>query len=179
MPCPNVRCGIALDETGLQSLASGQSQILFQCLAVGRGKVGQLGFAQLQRGVAALGDFKRVLEGLRNIGKSSTHFFLGHEVLLLGESALTSAAAQGFAFGNANAGLMGAEIVGLDKLHRMGGDQAHAVDRCQMNRLAKVVLFARQSGALHFNVKPIAKCRHVSLNCQIGSRRARGLDGGA
>ena len=74
--------------------------------------------------------------------------------MLVGREALdTPRVGQRFAFGNADPRLVGIEVIGLQKLHRVRGHHGQLQPRGQRHGGAHMGFVRRQPGTLQFNVE--------------------------
>ncbi len=91
-----------------------------------RGEVGQRRLAEGNREAAALRDRDGVGKSVREIGERRRHLGLRLEILVRREAARPARIGEHVAFGDAHAGLVRAEVVAPQELHRMRGDDAAA-----------------------------------------------------
>ena len=139
--------------------------------------------AQLQREAAAFGDFQRVGQRRRHIGKQRLHLFNRLEILLAGELAHALGVAQNFALGNANTRLVRFVVVVGQKLHRVRRHNRQAELRGQLHSGDHVALVVGAFGALQLQIKAPRKHRgkvaggfcgahRVALNQRLTDRAA-------
>ncbi|EXI76663.1 MAG: hypothetical protein AW07_00062 [Candidatus Accumulibacter sp. SK-11] len=143
----------ALLEAGYRLLA----QVVGESHSRRRRKIRQVALAKGDLQVAALGDLDRVGECCRVVGEQFEHFFAALEILLFGMEAGSARVAEHVAFGDADARLVRVEILAIEKLDRVRGDQWQPEFRCQVGGGSDQLVLLRQPGALHFEVEGVGK----------------------
>ena len=154
-----------------QTLIGQHAQIIIQRHAFGRGEIRQKILTQFQFHIAAFGNFQRIGQCDRQIGKTLRHFFRAREILAIGKIMRPLVVRQHPAAGNAHTSIMRREVFALQKLGRMGRHhrqiqlfrQVHAARHYRFP-----FRFIRQ--ALHFQIKRLFKPRRIflcSLQCLL------------
>ena len=125
------RIGVQLQPAAAPGPAcDARAEVVLDRAAVGGREVGQLRLAQHQLQVAAARDLQRV--GQRATAGRRTaarHLGRGPEVLLAREAAHAPRVGQQLALGDADARLVGVEVVGAQELHRVRGHHRQAAAR--------------------------------------------------
>ena len=98
-----------------------QDQVIIETDTFGGGEIGQLCLPQVQRQVAAPRNLDRIDKRGGNVRETLHHLCGGQQVLIFGEPLDATGVGQNFAVCNANSSLMRAVLIGMKKLHGMGG----------------------------------------------------------
>jgi hypothetical protein len=146
-----------------------------QRLTIRGGEVWQAAFAQGQRQIAALGNVHRVFQRLGQVGEQRRHLVLGLEILFRGELFRPPRVAQHITFGDADARLVGLEIVAIEKLHRMCRHQRQIEFRREIGAGPHQLLLRRGRRhhpafrPLHFDVIGVGKQPRpvLRLRCRL------------
>ena len=147
-----------------------------------RREIRQPGLTQGQAQVAAPGDVQRVLQRRGQVGKQRVHVGRGAEPLLTNETLDAPRVGQHLALGDADAGLVGVEVLGLQELHRVRGHHWQAQLGRQRHAGLHQGLLPWQAGALQFDVEAPGETGRQALGESLGSRRVarqQGLAQGA
>ena len=133
---------------------------------------------QLQRKIAALGNFHTVLQCFRQVGKQRRHFGLRLEILLRGKMAHAPLVVQHIAFGDAHARLVRLEIVYAEELHRMRRHHRQPEFRRELQRLAQMRFLACKTVALHLQIiasrkQPGIFLRQLTRCCSVAIQQCR------
>ena len=151
------RVGVELLQARLEAVVRGDAEVLghrhAHAVDERRLEVGQLRLAEDQAQVAALGDLDRVGERARQVGEERLHLRLALEVLLAAEALDAARVGEHLAVGDADARLVRLVVVGVEELHRVGGDDRQREARGELDRGAHVRLVAGQAAALHLDVE--------------------------
>ncbi len=123
----------------------------------GRRVVGQHRLAEVEHQIAALGDFNRIGQCRRNIGKQRGHLRLRLEVLLARELAHAPGVAQDLTLRNTHARFMRLVVVIGQKLHRMRRHHGQLEPRRQLHGSHHMALVISTFSALQFQVKTVRK----------------------
>ena len=166
--------GVQMQQPFFQAFVRSVSKVRVwrQVLAIHqrRGELGQLRLAQHQREVAAAGNLHRVGKGRRHIGKQRLHLRCGLEILVARELAHTLLVAQNFAFGNADARLVGLVVISLRKLHRVRRHHGQLHARGQLHGSRHMGLVISPASALQLNVEAVRKQPGKLQRCFVRTR---------
>ncbi len=111
----------------LQALVGDMAQVVVDAhVVVGDREVGQEVLAQLHLDVAALGDLDGVFQRFGEVAEQLGHFRRTLQVLLVRVGTRAARIVEGPAFADADAGLVGLEVVLLDEAHVVGRHQRRA-----------------------------------------------------
>ena len=154
-----------------QTLIGQHAQIIIQRHTFGRGEIRQEILAQFQFHITAFGNFQRIGQCGRQIGKTLRHLFRAREILAIGKIMRPLVVRQHPAAGNAHTGIVRCEVFALQKLGRMGRHhrqiqllrQAHAARHHRFP-------FRLIRQTLHFQIKRLFKPRRIflcSLQCLL------------
>ncbi len=139
-------------QTLLQPLLGDLTKIFVHGHALGDRVIGQevLPHPDLHR--TTPGDLQGVLDGLGNVREQFDHFLGGAQVLLIAEAPLTTGIVQRPPLADADPGLVGLEVLRLQKVHVVGGHHRQPHVRRQRHTQVQAILVARAAGALQFQV---------------------------
>ena len=130
---------------------------------IGNRIVGKEVLAQPNIQGTAAGDLDTVLQGFGDIGENLTHLLRAAQVLLLGIAALAAGIVQGATLVNTDPGLVGLELIGIDKAHIIGRHHRAVVLGGQGHGGVEIVLLFSATCALQLQVEAVTKQRHIFL----------------
>ena len=171
-------CGIGVEllQALLKSLQGELAEIVPDRQAFRCRVMWQLRAAQVKREMATTGNFCRVGQSRGDVGEQLLHLLGAVEILLVREAAHPALVAQNFAFGDANACLVGFKAVGCQKLHGVRGHhgQLHALRQHHGGSNVRLVVAAART--LKLNVEPVgegggALQRHIMRLRQVGPQK--------
>ena len=163
--------GIQHFHTFAQTLIGQHAQIIIQRHTFWRRKIRQEILAQFQFHITAFGNFQRIGQCGRQIGKTFRHFFRAREILAVGKIMWPLVVRHHPAAGNAHTGIVRCEVFALQKLGRMGRHHRQ-IQLLRQVHAARHYRFPfrliRQT--LHFQIKRLFKPRRIffcSLQCLL------------
>ena len=149
--------GKAQAQALLQPVQRSLAEVALDGVARGHRKVRQARLAQRQLQAAAAGNFSRVGQRRRHIGKQRLHFLAGFEVLLRREAPRAALVAQHLPFGNAHARFVRLEVARRRKLNGVRGHHRQPQPGGQAHGGAHVRLVIGAARALQLQIKAVRK----------------------
>ncbi|TLD43786.1 MAG: hypothetical protein FAZ92_03883 [Accumulibacter sp.] len=122
-----------------------------------RREIRQVALAEGELQVAAPGDLDRVGECRRQVGEQLDHLFAALEVLFLAVEARAACIAEHVAFGDAHPRLVCVEVLAIEELDRVRGDQRQPEFCRQVGGGGNQKLLLRQPRALDFEVEGVGE----------------------
>ena len=166
--------GAGLGERLLQAQCESALRLRFQealdCVAFRHREGRQVVLAQLQVEVAALGDLDGVLQGFRQVREQLGHLGGALQVLLFTVELGTARIVQHPAFLDADPGLVGLELVGLEEAHVVGGHHRHARAGSELHGHFQVFRLLVPAGALHLYIEAFREQGAPSIELGAGFR---------
>ena len=154
-----------------QTLIGQHAQIIIQRHTFWRRKIRQEILAQFQFHITAFGNFQRIGQCGRQIGKTFRHFFRAREILAVGKIMWPLVVRHHPAAGNAHTGIVRCEVFALQKLGRMGRHHRQIQLFCQAHAARHHRFpFRLIRQTLHFQIKRLFKPRRIffcSLQCLL------------
>ena len=118
--------------------------------------------SQFKNQIAATGNFHRILNRARKIGKQLRHFFLSVKILAFIEVMGTPFVGKNFPFGNTGSRFMGGKFFLGQKLYRMSGNHRQLQFVCQFNGMPQILLHAGMPCTLNLDIEVVRKNRGPS-----------------
>ena len=152
--------GIKTPQTRIQAVFADLTEKILHRDIVRHRVIGQIGFTQLQLQIAAHGDGQRILYRLRNVTEQLLHLCRAAQVLLFGVVMRAARIIQRAALVDADAHLVGLEILRIQEAHIVGGNHGTGAGCRKTDCLGDVVFLAIAPAALQLQIETVWKPQH-------------------
>ena len=124
--------------------------------------------AQLHFDIAALGNFNRVCQSIRQVAEQLGHFLGAFQILLIAVILGAARVIQCPAFTNADASFVSLKVLLLDKAHIVGRHQRRANFVCKGHSPMQMLFVIGTLGALYFDIEAVRENGHPLTGQGLG-----------